>query len=230
MKAKLVQFADLAPDIRHFAFAVSEVETLAFQAGQFASLAAFVAGREITRAYSLAAAPRGDNKFEICLNRVEDGVFSPFLFGLSVGDTVELKGILGTFTWREPMVDSILVATGTGIVPFRAMLQDLFARGTDRRVTLIYGTRHAGNLLWMDEFHALAEKFPNFRFVPTVTRPEADWMGATGRVQPLLMEAMGDRRDVQVYICGLKEMVNGVRTLCKEVGLERRRIIYEKYD
>jgi CDP-4-dehydro-6-deoxyglucose reductase len=230
MTARLVKFADLAPEIRHFVFAVDDVDALEFQAGQFASLTAWIGGREITRAYSLAAAPVGDNQFEICLNRVEDGIFSPHLFDLQVGDGVALKAILGTFVWREPMMDMFLVATGTGIVPFRALLQDLFARGTERQVTLIYGTRHAESLLWVDEFRALAARHSNFRFVPTVTRPGADWTGATGRVQPLLLEAIGERRDVQVYVCGLKEMVDSVRALWKERGLERRQMIYEKYD
>ena len=127
-------------------------------------------------------------------------------------------------------MDSILMATGTGIVPFRGMLQELFARGTERRITLIYGTRYAESLLWVEEFRALEALHSNFRFVPAVTRPADDWTGATGRVQPLLLEAMGERRDVQVYVCGLKEMVDSVRALCKERGLERRQMIYEKYD
>jgi CDP-4-dehydro-6-deoxyglucose reductase len=230
MTATLIQSSDLAPGIRHFVFEVPEVAVLSFQPGQFASLTATVNGKEITRAYSLAAAPRGDNQFEICLNLVEDGIFSPYLFSLRPGDAVALKGILGTFVWREPMMDCFLVATGTGIVPFRAMLQDLFARGTDRRITLIYGTRHGAKLLWLDEFLALSERYSHFRFVPTVTRPDADWAGATGRVQPLLLAEMGARRDVQVYVCGLKEMVDSVRALCKERGMERRQMIYEKYD
>ena len=228
--ATLVEYTDLAPGIRHFVFAVPGVEKLDFLPGQFASLVATVNGKEITRAYSLAAAPRGGNEFEICLNLVEDGVFSPYLFGLRVGESITLNGILGTFLWREPLMDAFLVATGTGIVPFRAMLQDLFTRGTERQITLIYGTRYAENLLWMDEFQALEASHPNFHFVPTVTRPETDWTGASGRVQPLLLDAIGDRRDVQVYVCGLKEMVDSVRALCKERDFPRRQVIYEKYD
>lgn len=230
MTAKLVSYTDPAPAIRHFVFAVPEAEKLDFLPGQFASLAAMIDGKEITRAYSLAAPARGDNRFEICLNRVDDGHFSPHLFAMQPGDAVALKGILGMFLWREPAMDAILVATGTGIVPFRAMLQDLYGKGTERAVTLIYGTRHAENLLFRDEFEAMAAAYANFRFIPTVTRPEAGWTGATGRVQPLLMEAMGERRDVQVYVCGLREMVDSVRALAKERGLERRQIIYEKYD
>jgi ferredoxin-NADP reductase len=225
MTAKLLYFQDLAPAIRHFVFAVPDVETLAFQPGQFASLTAQIGGREITRAYSLAAPPDG-NRFEICLNRVEEGLFSPHLFALKVGETVTLKGILGTFLWRFPAADSILVATGTGIVPFRAMLRNF----AGRRVTLICGTRFAGNLLWLEEFRELEKRNPDFRFLPAVTRPDAAWTGAVGRVQPLFLEALGERRDVQVYVCGLKEMVDSVRALAKERGLERRQIVSEKYD
>jgi len=228
MKATLIGFKDLAPGIRHFVFETPEA--IPFQAGQFASVVGTVEGKEITRAYSLAAADRGDRQFEICLNLVPDGAFSPHLFALKEGETVDLRGILGTFLWREPALDAILVATGTGIVPFRAMLQDLLPRGTERKITLIYGIRHPENLLWTEEFRAWEREYPQFRFIPTVTRPEAGWTGATGRVQPLLLEAMGERKDVQVYVCGLKEMVDSVRALCKERGLERRQIIYEKYD
>jgi len=224
MIARLLRFTDPAPAIRHFVFEVPGAAALDFQPGQFASLTAEINGKPITRAYSLAAAPRGDNQFEICLNLVQDGIFSPYLFELQPGDTVELKGILGTFQWREPATDSILVATGTGIVPFRALLQD--PRSAARSLTLIYGARHAESLLWLDEFQSR----PGLRFIPTVTRPNAEWTGATGRVQPLLLEALAGRTDVQVYVCGLKEMVDSVRALCKEHGLDRRQIIYEKYD
>lgn len=222
MTAKLIAFKDLAPGIRHFVFEIPGAGALDFQPGQFISLTAPIGGKEITRAYSLAAAPRGDNQFEICLNLVPDGVFSPHLFALQVGDSVTAKGILGTFVWREPAMDSILVATGTGIVPFRAMLQV----PQNRLITLIYGTRNAQNLLYLDEFRARK----GVDFIPTVTRPDENWTGATGRVQPLLLKALGDRRDVQVYVCGLREMVDSVRALCKEHGLERRQIVTEKFD
>jgi NAD(P)H-flavin reductase len=63
-----------------------------------------------------------------------------------------------------------------------------------------------------------------------LTRPGPQWTGATGRVQRHVMEVLGDRRDMDIYICGLKEMVNDVRALLKEKGVDRKRIIYERYD
>ena len=76
----------------------------------------------------------------------------------------------------------------------------------------------------------LAREHPNFRFWPTLSRPEASWTGRIGHVQEHLFEAVGERRDVNVFICGLKAMVDDVRAILKASGLERKRIMYEKYD
>lgn len=95
---------------------------------------------------------------------------------------------------------------------------------------MIFGVRHEEGLLYHDEFRALAETSPNFDYRPTLTRPPQSWMGRTGRVQQHTLEALGDRREVDVYICGLREMVDDVRSKLKAIGLDRKRIIYEKYD
>jgi ferredoxin-NADP reductase len=228
MTARLISSAPLSPDIRHFLFEVPEVALLDFAPGQFVSLVETIRGKEVTRAYSLAAPPAG-NRFELCLNLVADGLFSPFLFSLRPGDPVELKAILGTFVWRTPLRHSILVATGTGIAPFRGMLQTALPE-TDAELTLIFGARHSHGLVFDAEFRALAQRHANFRYLPTVTRPDENWKGRTGRVQPLLEECLGDRRDLDIYLCGLKAMVEETRALLKARGFDRKQIIAEKFD
>jgi NAD(P)H-flavin reductase len=229
MIARLVSSVALSAEIRHFVFEVPEVAALDFRAGQFASLVANIGGRMVTRAYSLAAPPEG-NRFELCLNLVADGAFSPMLFAMQPGDTVECQGILGTFVWREPVRDTILVATGTGIAPFRGMLREAFARGWTQPITLIFGARHEAGLVFAEEFRAMAARHAHFRFLPTLTRPEPGWTGATGRVQPLLLAEVGERRDLDVYLCGMKAMVDESRALLKARGFDRKQIIVEKYD
>jgi NAD(P)H-flavin reductase len=229
MKARLLESRIISPEVRHFVFDIPSHEYLTFHPGQFLSFNAELDGKNITRAYSIASPPHR-NQFELCLNRVEEGRFSPYLFRMEPGDEVEMKGPYGTFTFRQPVQDTIMVATGTGIAPFRSMLLSELPHDSAHRFDLILGVRHEHAILYREEFEALTRAHQNFTFSPTLTRPGPEWTGLHGRVQMHVLRALGERRDVHVYICGMKEMVDEVRTLLREAGLERKQIIVEKYD
>ncbi len=228
MKARLKGWRELSPNTRHFEFETPDWNA-AFVPGQFLSLTRQIGEDEITRAYSIASEP-GGNGFALCANLVTDGRFSPFLFGMNVGDEVDFKGPYGAFILRRPVSDSILVATGTGVAPFRSMLRAKLSEHRDRRFTLIFGVRHEHGLLYHDEWLRMAGDTPHFVYRPTLTQPRESWEGLSGRVQRHVLSEVGERRDVDVYICGLREMVDGLRAALKEAGLDRKRIIYEKYD
>jgi ferredoxin-NADP reductase len=228
VRARLFEWREIAPDVRHFVFEIPEVEQFSFVPGQFVSFQADLNGQQIIRAYSIASAPSG-NRFELCLNLVKEGHFSPHLFAMQPGDTIAMTGPFGTFVFRDPPRDSVLIATGTGIAPFRAMLPSRLAADPAHQYTLLFGARYQHGLLYAEEFKALASRFNNFRFWPTLTRPE-NWTGHTGRVQAHLAEALGNCRDQNVYLCGLKEMVDSIRLTLKSLGFERKQIVYEKYD
>ena len=229
MQARLVASRLIAPDVKHFVFEVPETETLPYESGQFVSFTREFDGKPITRAYSTASAPSA-NRFELCLNRVSDGIMSPWLFTIQPGETVEMTGPLGYFTLRDPARECIFAATGTGIAPFRGMLLEHLPAHPELRATLVFGVRYEASLMYRDEFEALARKYPNFRFWPVLSRPDDSWQGRTGHIQPYVLEALGDRRDIDVYICGLHMMVDDLRTQLKGLGLDRKRIICEKYD
>lgn len=229
-QARLIESFEIAPEVKHFVFEVPELESMPFTPGQFVSLVAERNGKKITRAYSLAAPPRG-NQFELCLNRVENGLLSPYLFELKPGDEIEMKPPLGGFVWKlPPPREVVYVATGTGIAPFRSMLLDDVAHGMPRPVTLLFGVRYETSLMYRKEFEAAAAQYPQFRFWPTLSRPELGWTGRTGHVQKHLPEAIGDRRDLDVFVCGMKAMVDDVRQMLKDWGFDRKQIVYEKYD
>jgi CDP-4-dehydro-6-deoxyglucose reductase len=229
MDAVLIASTEIAPGVRHFVLEADGVERLDFLPGQFVSFTQSVEGKPITRAYSLAAAPAGTSRFELCLNRVDGGHLSPQLFAMQPGDRIGMRPPLGTFVLRQPPRDSVMIATGTGIAPFRAMLQAHLATDSPA-FTLLFGVRYEPNLLYRQEFEALERKFPHFRFLPTLSRPDADWKGRTGHVQGHLEEAIAGRRDLDIYLCGLKEMVDDVRSIVKGMGFDRKQIRYEKYD
>ena len=232
-QARLIESFAIAPDVKHFIFDVPEVATLPYMAGQFVSLTREIGGKKIVRAYSTASAPDpATNRFELCLNRVQDGKFSPFLFDLAPGDLVDMKGPLGNFVWRNPMPpEAILVATGTGVAPYRGMVPEYLNNGGKNTITLILGSRYEESLLYRAEWEALAAKYPNFHFLATLTQPSENWTKYTGRVQAHVLATLGDRRDgVDVYLCGMKAMVDDLRIQLKDLGLDKKQIIAEKYD
>ncbi len=228
MKAKLLSYREIAPATRHFEFEVPGLAELRFKPGQFVSVKHMVDGREITRAYSIASQPEG-NRFALCLNRIENGLVSKYLFEIEPGSEVEVGEALGYFTLRNPQRDALFVATGTGVAPFRSMLLQHLPE-MQQRITLLMGCRYPEGLMYRDELNQLAQAHAHFSFVPTVTRPDESWSGRTGRVQAHLDEVLGERHDIDIYICGLKEMVDDVRSLLKQRGFDRKQIIYEKYD
>lgn len=229
MRAALLEFHDIAPEVRHFVFHVPEVQQIHFKPGQFVSFTETLHGKKITRPYSIVSLPDG-NRFELCLNLVHGGVFTPHLFTMQPGDSIEMSAPLGFFVIRDPAKEAVFIATGTGIAPFRAMAPDYLSHPDAKQLTLLFGVRHELTIYYRDDFDALAGKYTNFRFWPTLSRADSSWTGRTGHVQTHLLEAIGERRDLDVYICGLKAMVDGVRAILKELGFDRKQIIFEKYD
>ena len=176
----------------HLEFEVEALDHLQFVPGQFISCVAVDArGKQQTRAYSLASAPR-KNCFDLCLNRVEGGFFSNFLCDLEPGGVLEFDEPMGDFSLQPQtdmrQVQNLFIATGTGIAPIRGFVEWLFpAQGAPRfpatKFALIYGTRHATELYYQDYFEQIARMHPNFLYMPTLSRADAGWTGLRGYVQ-----------------------------------------------
>lgn len=228
-RAVLTHYDVIGPDIRHFYYEIPDLDEFPFIAGQFVSLSEMVNGKKVTRAYSIASRPK-KNTFELCINLVHDGVFTPHLFSMKPGDSIEMKGPHGAFIMKKPLTHSFFVATGTGIAPFRPMLQESLEQDSASQYTLVFGVRYENMLMYQEEFEALERQYPNFKFVCTVTRPTEAWKGNAGRVQQYVLAEIGNRKDFNVYICGLKEMVNDVRDKLKELGYEKHQVHFERYD
>jgi ferredoxin-NADP reductase len=134
--ARLVRSVALSELTKHLEFEMKGPPRFGFVAGQWMSFSQNLPdGEEITRAYSIASPPEGDNKFALCLNRVQDGFMSNFLCDMTEGDEISCQGPFGDFILRPPLRDTIFIATGTGIAPFRSMLHWLFGSSSDRTKT-----------------------------------------------------------------------------------------------
>jgi ferredoxin-NADP reductase len=233
--ARLVRSTLISERTKHLEFVVDELHNFEFTPGQFVSVKEpRPDGKEITRAYSIASPPRGDNTFDLCLNRVDEGFMSNYLCDIDLGTVVHFHGPHGHFVLRPEPKDSVFIATGTGIAPFRGMVQWLFAdeaRHKGREFWLVYGTRYERDIYYRNEFESIAKKHPNFRYVITLSRGDENWQGARGYVQDHVREIVGERKDMEAYICGLNAMVSANRKLLKEeLGWDRKQIVYERYD
>ena len=190
-------------------------------------------GEELTRAYSIASPPGEDPRFALCLNRVQDGFMSNFLCDMKAGDEIACQGPFGDFILHPPMRDTLFIATGTGIAPFRSMLHWLLAdasRHQEKQLWLLFGNRYEKDIYYHDEFLALARQHSNFHYLPILSRGDVEWQGLRGYVQQHVPEIVQGRSDVQAYICGLDKMVKANRELLKSMGWDRKSIHYEKYD
>jgi len=232
--ATLLRSQRLSGETFHLEFELSGLPRLGFVAGQWLSVKGVTpTGEEITRAYSIASAPSGNGQFAFCMNRVQDGFMSNHLCDLRAGQAIQFQGPFGSFILRPPLRDTVLVATGTGVAPFRSMLHWLFAEPTRHEGQawwLLFGARNEQDIYYREEFEQFASAHGNFHFLPTLSRGGPGWKGLRGYVQEHLPGIVGQRTDMRAYICGLEKMVTTNRDLLKSLGWDRKQILYEKYD
>jgi ferredoxin-NADP reductase len=215
-------------DTRSLFIRVPEVREFHFVPGQFISVVIPTDERRRTRSYSLALCPEDGQPLEICLNLIDEGVGSHYLFGLDAGASLSFTGPFGLFTLeRPPRHETIFVAEGTGIAPIRAMIRRALATPDPPPLKLLYVASDEAHLLYRAELEALALQHPNFAFLKRIT--------ASGRLSTLLDEieeryvkADADR-DRHFYVCGVGNDVLRVRDLLRGAGYARRAVEYERW-
>jgi CDP-4-dehydro-6-deoxyglucose reductase, E3 len=201
-----------------------------FEPGQYVSLHRQENGKEIIRHFSIASPPTADNRIELCIAEgtpiARQGGTGP-----KMGECLRLSGPGGSFRLKEPLAgDLLFIATGTGISPFRPMIARALEIGAaGERVDLLYGIRSQDDILFCTELEALARRDSRFHFHPTLSRPNPGWAGLVGHVQSHVAHALAGRTDLDVYLCGRKEMLLGVRPLLAEYRIPAERIHHERY-
>lgn len=203
---------------------------LEFVAGQWILVRLEHEGQDLRRAYSIASPPHLEAYFELCVKKVPVGAMSPVLAAMKPGDVFDCAGPFGRVVLVDPVDTNLLfVATGTGIAPFRAMIDTLFHRGTGVEVLLLFGVRREDQIIYGAHFSTLAEAHENFRFIPTLSRPEDGWTGHRGHVQKLVAEYVDGYHGEEVYLCGIPEMVDEVKETFLALGAPKERVHTEKW-
>jgi ferredoxin-NADP reductase len=229
--AKLLHARLLTPSVRELTF--DPGPSFSFTPGQWVSFRIpDDHSLPINRAYSIASGSRPDGLFQVAVTHVESGPGSGFLHRLPIGQSIDISEAQGFFLLEEPQRPILMIATGTGISPFRSMLEGFAASGKSLpRTTVLLGVRSEQDILFAKEFDALRAN-TRLQFLTTLSRPSDSWSGLKGYVQdhiPQLVHNLG--ADCDVYVCGLNKMVKDVRSVLKtQLGFDRERIHTERYD
>lgn len=229
IQAKVVQKKQLTADV--FEIHVESTPPFSFQAGQFISVVipgAGPGGRDLRRAYSIASNPENPVA-ELCIKLVEGGPGTNYLNNLKIGESFKGNAPFGDFIYKPRTGRAtMMIATGTGIAPFRAMiLSDLFKQNPPTKTHLLFGARDEADLLYTEE----CRKILGDGFVQALSRPHAGWKGITGRVTHYLL-ANKDKIDwmnTDYYLCGNGAMIDEVKQILATHGVEKTSIHQEVY-
>ncbi|MCE0914049.1 MULTISPECIES: benzoate 1,2-dioxygenase electron transfer component BenC [Pseudomonas] len=199
---------------------------LAFLPGQYVNLK--VPGSEQSRAYSFSSLPK-DGEVSFLIRNVPGGLMSSFLTQLAkAGDSMSLAGPLGSFYLRPIQRPLLLLAGGTGLAPFTAMLEKIAEQGSAHPLHLVYGVTNDFDLVELDRLQALAARIPNFTFSACVANPDSQYPQKGYVTQHIEPRHLNDG-DVDVYLCGPPPMVEAVSQYIREQGITPANFYYEKF-
>ncbi|HEU4852586.1 MAG TPA: CDP-6-deoxy-delta-3,4-glucoseen reductase [Telluria sp.] len=213
MPSRVTSLERAAPDVMILKLQLPASEALAYRAGQYIE---FLLRDGKRRSYSMASAPSAlDSPLELHVRHMPGGLFTDQVFNtMKVRDILRFEGPHGTFFLREESDKPIvMLASGTGFAPIKALVEHMIHLGSTRPVSFYWGGRRPQDLY----MHALAQQWaatiPNFRYIPVVSDalPEDAWTGRTGFVHQAVMQDLPDLSGYQVYACGAPIMVDSAR-------------------
>ena len=228
---EVIRIETLTPTIR--GVWVKLDRPMQFQAGQYVNIELpELAGQ--SRAFSLASAPQSPDVVELNIRIVPGGQVTTWVHeNLAVGGKIKITGPYGRFFVKKSAnVPLIFMAGGSGLSSPKSMIEDLLAEGCTLPMTLIYGQRCREELYYDADFRALAEKHPNFTYVPALSsEPEgSDWNGARGFVHEAAKAHFNnDFRGHKAYLCGPPAMIEACISTLMQGRLYERDIYMEKF-
>lgn len=182
----------------------------------------------VRRSYSVGNAPRDDGRLELLVRRYAGGELSRYWFEQAApDDLLRLEGPFGTFFLRDDGPrDLVFLATGTGIAPVKALVEELAhdaARRSLHRVRVYWGNREPASFVW----HPQAGDVNTFE--RAISGGDSDWTGRRGYVHDMLFEDGFDPIDSAVYACGSTAMIAAARTRCLAAGLPAGRFFSDAF-
>jgi CDP-4-dehydro-6-deoxyglucose reductase, E3 len=212
LPSRVAKLERLTDDVMVLSLQLPATERMQFKAGQYIE---FLLKDGKRRAYSMATAPHSDELLALHIRHMPGGLFTDQVFGtLKEKDILRFEGPLGTFFLREDSEKPIvMLASGTGFAPIKAMIDHWAHQQSTRPITLYWGGRRPADLYMNALCEEWAKTLPNFRYIPVISDalPEDQWNGRTGFVHKAVMQDLQNLSDYQVYACGAPIMVESAQ-------------------
>jgi CDP-4-dehydro-6-deoxyglucose reductase len=190
-------------------------QNLQYRAGQYVE---FILREGARRSYSMANAPHllgTPPAIELHIRHMPGGKFTDHVFGaMKEKDILRMEGPFGSFFLREASEKPlVLLASGTGFAPIKALIEHMEFKGITRPAVLYWGCRSKADLYLHEWAEAAAARLPHLRYVPVLSepKPEDGWTGRTGFVHQAVMADLPDLSGHQVYACGAPVMVESAQ-------------------
>ncbi|MCW5589877.1 MAG: siderophore-interacting protein [Legionellales bacterium] len=221
----------LSKNVRHLSFKLDGAMPLNFIPGQFINIHIEHDNRTLSRSYSIATRSELSQEIEIAASFVEGGIASDYLAGLQEGDRVTMSGPFGRLILRDEQPQRyFLIATGTGVTPYRAMLATLAKR--DVETFILYGCRTSDDCLYGEEFAEFCQGFDHLSYHACYSREMPENPQAfehAGYVQDYLMSFnLSPTQDV-IYLCGNPNMIDDTYERLKLLEFNPQSVRREKY-
>jgi ferredoxin-NADP reductase len=228
--------SDETPTTKRFWIEVPELTSFDFKPGQFVTLDLPIHERKNKRwrSYSIASAPDGTNTFELVIVKLPEGAGTTYLFEqVTIGTEILLRGPQGVFTLPETLdKDLFLICTGTGIAPFRSMVNYIEQQAiAHQNIYLLFGCRKIEDVLYYTELNALQERLSNFHYIPVFSRESAENTAIkTGYIHQQYENILTDNhRPAYFYLCGWKAMIDEAKMKIVALGYDKKDIHLELY-
>lgn len=183
-----------------------------YHAGQYIE---FILRDGARRSYSMGNAPHHGPGVELHIRHMPGGKFTDHVFhAMKDKEILRVEGPYGSFFLREDSTKPmILLASGTGFAPIKAVIEHMQFKGIERPATLYWGGRRPEDLYLDDWVRARVAEMPNLSYVPVISDalPEDKWSGRTGFVHRAVLEDFPDLSGYQVYACGAPIVVDSAR-------------------
>jgi CDP-4-dehydro-6-deoxyglucose reductase len=215
MPSRVASVTKVAPDVAILRLQLPANVVLQYHAGQYVE---FILRDGARRSYSMANAPHTQSEapgVELHIRHMPGGKFTDHVFGaMKEKEILRVEGPFGSFFLREDSDKPIvLLASGTGFAPIKAIIEHLRHKNITRPVVLYWGCRSRADLYLHDWATQQAAEMPNLRYVPVLSepKPEDGWSGRTGFVHQAVMADLPDLSGHQVYACGAPIMVESAK-------------------